>query len=41
MQEFVTAAVEPATDRPVVFKGSGMAWQDLAVAEQIADAIVG
>jgi ornithine cyclodeaminase len=32
MRDIVTGAVEPANDRPVVFKGSGMAWQDLAVA---------
>jgi ornithine cyclodeaminase/alanine dehydrogenase-like protein (mu-crystallin family) len=33
--DVVTGAVQPATDRPVVFKGSGMAWQDLAVAARV------
>jgi ornithine cyclodeaminase len=32
MRDIVTGAVEVADDRPVVFKGAGMAWQDLAVA---------
>jgi ornithine cyclodeaminase len=35
IRDMVTGAVPPATDRPVVFKGSGMAWQDLAVAGRI------
>ena len=35
MRAMVTGAVTPAGDRPIVFKGSGMAWQDLAVATRI------
>lgn len=37
MRDYVSGAVSPATDRPVVFKGSGMAWEDLAVARRIYD----
>jgi ornithine cyclodeaminase/alanine dehydrogenase-like protein (mu-crystallin family) len=39
IRDTVTGVVEPATDRPVVFKGSGMAWQDLAVAARIYAAL--
>jgi ornithine cyclodeaminase/alanine dehydrogenase-like protein (mu-crystallin family) len=41
IRDIVTGAVAPATDRPVVFKGSGMAWQDLAVASRIYDRLAG
>jgi ornithine cyclodeaminase len=37
LRDVVAGAVPLATDRPILFKGSGMAWQDLV----IADAIVG
>ena len=35
MRDIVTGNVDVATDRPVVFKGTGMAWQDLAVARAV------
>jgi ornithine cyclodeaminase/alanine dehydrogenase-like protein (mu-crystallin family) len=35
MRDMVTGVVAPASDGPIVFKGSGMAWQDLAVAAKI------
>lgn len=35
MRDLVTGVVPPTGDRPIVFKGSGMAWQDLAVATRI------
>jgi ornithine cyclodeaminase len=35
LHDIVTGAVPPADDGPVVFKGSGMAWQDLAVAARV------
>ncbi len=35
MRAMVTGDAAPAADRPIVFKGSGMAWQDLAVATRI------
>ena len=35
MRAVVTGAVGRAVDRPVVFKGTGMAWQDLAVARAV------
>jgi ornithine cyclodeaminase len=38
MRAVVTGAVAPATDRPVCFKSSGMAWEDLAVASAAARA---
>jgi ornithine cyclodeaminase/alanine dehydrogenase-like protein (mu-crystallin family) len=40
VRDTVTGVVAPATDRPVVFKGSGMAWQDLAVAARIYAALI-
>lgn len=36
MRDIVTGAVAPATDRPICFKSSGMAWEDLAVAAAAA-----
>lgn len=36
MRDVVTDTVPLAGDRPVLFKGSGMSWQDLIVAEAIA-----
>jgi ornithine cyclodeaminase len=35
MRELVTGAVAAPTDRPLVFKSVGMAWQDLVVAEAV------
>lgn len=35
LAEVVTGRVRPVDDQPVVFKGSGMAWQDLAVAKRV------
>lgn len=35
MREIVLGRVAPASDRPIFFKGSGMSWQDLVVAEKI------
>lgn len=35
MREIVLGRVAPASDRPIFFKGSGMSWQDLVVAEEI------
>ena len=39
MRAMVTGVAAPAADRPIVFKGSGMAWQDLAVATRIHDRV--
>lgn len=36
MREVVTGRTALPTDRPVFFKGSGMSWQDLVVADAIA-----
>jgi ornithine cyclodeaminase/alanine dehydrogenase-like protein (mu-crystallin family) len=41
IRDVVNGDVSPATDRPIVFKGSGMAWQDLAVATRIYTAYLG
>jgi ornithine cyclodeaminase len=41
LRDVVTGAVPPAEDGPVVFKGSGMAWQDLAVAARVYAAFTG
>ena len=38
MREVVTSAVALPPDRQVVFKGVGMAWQDLVVAEAVLEA---
>ncbi|HZZ97517.1 MAG TPA: hypothetical protein VFE19_10890 [Jatrophihabitantaceae bacterium] len=38
MRDMVRGVATPSTDRPIVFKCSGMAWQDLAVAARIQDA---
>ncbi|GAA0918055.1 hypothetical protein GCM10009557_89680 [Virgisporangium ochraceum] len=35
MRDVVTTAVEPAADRPLLFKSVGMAWQDLVTAEAV------
>ncbi len=35
MRDIVTGEAAVATDRPVFFKGSGMSWQDLVVADAI------
>jgi ornithine cyclodeaminase len=35
MRDVVTGAVTLAADRPVLFKGSGMAWEDLVVARAV------
>ncbi len=35
MRQLVTGAVAVAADRPLVFKSTGMAWQDLAVARAV------
>ena len=35
MRDVVTGAVVPPPDRPVLFKGVGMSWQDLVVAEAV------
>jgi ornithine cyclodeaminase/alanine dehydrogenase-like protein (mu-crystallin family) len=35
MREVVTGRVVPAPERPLVFKGVGMSWQDLVVAEAV------
>lgn len=35
MRDVVTGSVTPAGDRPVVFKGTGMSWQDLSVASAV------
>lgn len=35
MREVVTGRVVPDPDRPLVFKGVGMSWQDLVVAEAV------
>jgi ornithine cyclodeaminase len=35
LRDVVTGAVPLADDRPVLFKGSGMAWQDLVVANAV------
>ncbi len=37
MKQFTAGEVRPAEDRTVVFKGSGMSWEDLAVAAKIVD----
>ncbi len=36
MSDVIDGSVRPPTDRPFVFKGVGMAWQDLVVAQVIA-----
>ena len=36
MRDVVTGAVTPPPDRPLVFKSVGMSWQDLVVAEAVA-----
>jgi ornithine cyclodeaminase/alanine dehydrogenase-like protein (mu-crystallin family) len=38
MREVVTGRAVPPTDRPLVFKSVGMAWQDLVVAQAVMDA---
>ena len=35
MRDVVTGSVMPPGDRPVVFKGTGMSWQDLSVASAV------
>jgi ornithine cyclodeaminase len=35
MRDVVTGRVTPATDRPLLFKGVGMSWQDLVTAEAV------
>jgi ornithine cyclodeaminase/alanine dehydrogenase-like protein (mu-crystallin family) len=40
MRDMVIGTATPSADRPIVFKGSGMAWQDLAVATRIQVASV-
>jgi ornithine cyclodeaminase len=35
MRDIVTGTARPARDGPIVFKGSGMAWEDLAVASRV------
>ena len=37
MREVVTGHVVPDPQRPLVFKGVGMSWQDLVVAEAVLD----
>lgn len=41
LSDLVCGRISRATDRPNVFKGSGMAWQDLAVAAGIAERYTG
>lgn len=38
MREIVTGSVAVAADRPVVFKSSGMSWEDLVIAEAVLHA---
>lgn len=35
MRDVVTGAVRPGPDRPLVFKSTGMSWEDLVVAEAV------
>jgi ornithine cyclodeaminase len=35
MRDVVTGRASPATDRPLLFKGVGMSWQDLVTAEAV------
>ena len=35
MREVVTGRAVPDPERPLVFKGVGMSWQDLVVAEAV------
>lgn len=37
MRKFVTGAITAPRDRPLVFKSVGMSWEDLVVAEAVAD----
>ncbi|WP_075726902.1 ornithine cyclodeaminase family protein [Corynebacterium aquilae] len=37
MKQVVTGAVSRATDRPNVFKGTGMSWQDIAAAAAVVE----
>lgn len=39
MRDVVTGTAALATDRPVFFKGSGMSWQDLVIAEAIGERV--
>jgi ornithine cyclodeaminase len=35
MRDVVTGAVRPDPTRPLVFKSTGMSWEDLVVAEAV------